>query len=646
MRRGRPQHQASVPQSQPKPSPSPLRTSGDPFAALDARADPVMSADDLSKRFPTLDQFSLLHESGNKFEFDQPATTRAPTEQISQQVTMALADEAFATVPPAPISRQQSPESSPERAPPVMRRIEAFETDKQRPQEWRPSSRRAESPRMPIEQPKPQRPAMVSQGTMTSPSASPKPPHDDFSRPIHRFLPSAAPPRSLSQPRVPEKQLPLRPTVSHTKRSSYLGQSVATPKSPASSRPSLEGRRPSAMELDDSTRSKSASARQRPSSVHVESNLDFLRDRESSRKSMDISRGPLQDQYRDGGLPPAVMDDDDAVLESTNLASDMDFLRAKEDEERRKDKRHSSGSRHIKRGSIPSISLSGTKNLLAGRFGEAFRKFESSEPEQRLGSDVDRIGQLSPIAGSVTTDHSHEHEEALDETEDVSPEIRRELERRRLSQEEKRVEQAAAEYRARLASGAHQKGGGLNRAATIQNKVQSLLKENNKPQVKTATGYGQYTSADLLPQQQASDAPRLSELPRTSNPVSVLRKPLPAAPLTSSQTVGRPPPDLAMSKTRLAPPAQPASAPPTQNPTQRTGQKPAAPPKPKNLQTGGSFDAPTSPAVAPGLALSSPTAEDWEETFSKRYPSLSGLEMVETEVGKPRGVVKAQVKEV
>jgi AP2-associated kinase len=34
----------------------------------------------------------------------------------------------------------------------------------------------------------------------------------------------------------------------------------------------------------------------------------------------------------------------------------------------------------------------------------------------------------------------------------------------------------------------------------------------------------------------------------------------------------------------------------------------------------------------PGEA-GTPQGEDWEANFSKRYPSLSGLELVETEIG-------------
>jgi AP2-associated kinase len=77
--------------------------------------------------------------------------------------------------------------------------------------------------------------------------------------------------------------------------------------------------------------------------------------------------------------------------------------------------------------------------------------------------------------------------------------MRRELERRRLSQEEKRVASAAAEYRLRVAergNGGRALGGREGtKAPVILNKVQSLLQENNKPSPKTASGYGRFTGS-------------------------------------------------------------------------------------------------------------------------------------------------------
>jgi AP2-associated kinase len=79
---------------------------------------------------------------------------------------------------------------------------------------------------------------------------------------------------------------------------------------------------------------------------------------------------------------------------------------------------------------------------------------------------------------------------------------------------------------------------------------------------------------------------------------------------------------------------------------QRLAQRPTAPPKPQVLRTG------------QGIALSGDTAtdgvqageaaspnDDWEANFSKRYPSLSGLELVETDMDS-RQKVSLRTREV
>ena len=310
-------------------------------------------------------------------------------------------------------------------------------------------------------------------------------------------------------------------------------------------------------------------------------------------------------------------------------------MRAKEEEDSAKKlhKRLSSSSKHGKRSSLPSLSLSGTKNLLAGRFGDAFRKFESNangpEARSRSPSPERAILNLTPIAGSEATERSDDGH-VFDETEDVSPEVRRELERRRLSHEERRVANAAAEYRKRMA----EKGDGgrdVTRAQTIQNKVQSLLNENEKPATKTATGYGRFTNSQIAPQAKLSDV----SLPdRFSSDVG-LRKVV-----SEGRGVSKGPVHVTATG-----PRQPPTGSGTL-PSQRLNQRPIAPPKPKTLRTGQAevthimaSDAPSSVGLGQGAN------EDWEANFSKRYPSLSGLEMVETEIDNPR-TTAVRTKEV
>ena len=264
--------------------------------------------------------------------------------------------------------------------------------------------------------------------------------------------------------------------------------------------------------------------------------------------------------------------------------------------------------------------MSGTK-LIAGRFGDAFKMFEGShehgrrrsheletEPERNGSPSRDRLNALTPIAGSEATDLSDDRLEIL-ETEDLSPEMRRELEKRQLEAEEKRVANAAVAYRQRLAArgGASAGGGGVQRAATIQDKVQSLMSENSRPAQKTAAGYGRYTTAQQPPSPlQQQHVERHQQLTKSiSNPTPVPPKPAAATAAAANYQ------------------AQAAAS-----------QRPSAPPKPQVLRTGPG----TKPAAAPSLAPRPPQAtesmspDDWEAKFNQRYPSLSGIEMVETDI--------------
>jgi AP2-associated kinase len=305
---------------------------------------------------------------------------------------------------------------------------------------------------------------------------------------------------------------------------------------------------------------------------------------------------------------------------ATNITSDVDFLKAKEEEKERKvhHKRLGSGSRHMKRTSLPSMGIAGTTKLLAGKFGDAFKMFESNDSgHHRQRSDSpsrDPINVLTPIAGSEATDLSDDRP-PFDEAEDLTPEMRRELEKRKLEAEERRVANAAAEYRQRLAArggggaGAGGGGGGSVKAASIQNRVQSLFGENDRPAQKTATGYGRFTESPAL--QETSDDGRSSQPSRTTSLPS-RGHPVAASAPTSAL-------DLTRSDLRA--------------------QRPIAPPKPKVLRTT-MEDAVSSTSQE---ATSPDVDEDWQASFSKKYPSLAGLEMVETAIEtKPTPTVRTR----
>jgi len=275
-----------------------------------------------------------------------------------------------------------------------------------------------------------------------------------------------------------------------------------------------------------------------------------------------------------------------------------------------KSRRSSSGNK--KRSSLQGM-MSNTKSLLGGRFGDAFRRFEAGGADARASSpsldDSPLRGRaLTPIAGSEATGTSgRSDDEAIDETQDLSPEVRRELERRRLSQEEKRVAAAAAEYRQRLATGgAPSAAAAIGRSSTIATRIQTLQDDSNRvPPPKTAEGYGRFTDATRPP----PDKPL------------VARKPVGVASVVKAASM----------------PTPAASAPPA---AQRTGgPRPSVAPKPVALRTGGGpLNALDGAAAQSGVAAADD--EDMEATFAKKFPGLADLEMEEMEIP-PRGAAAA-----
>lgn len=628
MRRGRPGKPQSSAHSSARPSPSPFRagsksSASDPFAALDGKK----TADEFSNRFPTLDQFDILHEKGDKFDF-QPAVkeTKSEDEDLSRRLTNALADDAFIRRP------------SPERQEPsaASRRLQASPVRSPNPEEV--SVRRS----TPLYQPTPKKPAMVSTGTMTSPSQTPRLQEPKPStRPIYRFPPSDEQ-RPSSQPRTEEepKKGPSPPLSKLRSETSSRLPSDRLTSQTNSARPSMETlRRPSGLEANDPVgRSKSAIPKGRPVSAQPGTRYDLPHHSAASRSSLDLSQ-----QYEDGAPLRSIRTEVEPDTEQANFSSELDYLRAKEEEEsnRKREKRSSGSHKHSKRSSLSSLSFSGGKNLLAGRFGEAFRRFESSNQDKPPTPSTEDTPQqqaaLVSNSDALDTAESPSYEDAdLDDIDrdDISPEMRRELERRRLSQEEKRVANAAAEYRRRVAEneGGGRAGGDGPRSRAIQNRVQSLLGESNKPPLppKTASGYGRYTdNAALRAKQNDTQSPTPGTLPISRTP----------GPVYGAHAGTTAPPD------RREGPSAPAGLPQPVNLTStgyssspRPASRPTAPPKPKNLRVGAQDTSRPSTGHdhSPSFQATPATpGDDWEANFSRRFPSLSGLEM-ETEIELPK----------
>lgn len=633
MRRGRP----TSTQHSTKPSPSP---SSDPFAVLDGGNKKGHGGDELSSRFPTLDQFSLLHEKSGKFEF-QPtvAETKASPDGLAQRVTNALADEAFTRPAPAPSTAAATSRSP---APALGAHGHVREASPMPSPDLRESARQ----QTPLHQPIPQKPAMVSTGTMTSPSPPPMSADKPAitARPIHRFPTITRGSRSVSHndhtmdiSSMSHDSVPTRKSFLLKRDSKHAASTEDLPIPPSSSRPSLEGQRPHyLMDFEDPlTRSKSANAKPRPASAYVSPKPDIYSDHDNARTSFEsgLSRSQFNE---DGFLRPAHAD-------RSKISSDIDFLRAKEEEQNRKrEKRMSTGSKHAKKSSFSSLSIPG-KGIFAGRFGEAFRKFETNGPEDQKNhseSPVDRV-HLTPIAGSEVADLSDDDRDRdlyddVDNRDDISPEMRRELERRRMSMEERRVIQAAAEYRARIAEkgegGGHTGGVQRTRSTSIQNKVQAFLRQQQEPPPpKTASGYGRYTEAEAASQAKQFEA----SLPDRPHP-GASRQDVPVSHEPRPQV---PPKDIHA----IRPPSSSAQF------TGRAASKPEPPPKPKSLRTTTFSDSPVADNDGQRYSMDrnqqTTPKDDWEHNFSRRYPSLSGLEMVETEIGLPK-VPAVRTKEV
>lgn len=667
MRRGRPT-KTEPEQRAPMQNSTPMDSINDPFEALDGKPPlaPTQGFEDVASRFPPLDEFSILHDPGSKFAFDnnsEPAT-RIPKD-IRERVTDALADDAFAR-PSVPHATASQPSRV---VRPDIRTNEAVDLSKLKSNQFSSTSKDIS-----------QRPLMVSTGTMTSYQATDNHPTVTLPpRPTSRFPPSEH--RSSSHPRGHSSPIPstdpsnaLEPLTVSNKRPGIL--------TTTSSRSSLEGQRSSLLSPGSTmSRSKSVSSRARPSSVYDERKDSVPRSRERSPENPHQTQ-PSVEKISTGYLQPDFPSDTENGTEAGRISSNVEFLRAIEEQDpsKRKEKRLSSGSKHTKRSSLPSISLSGTKSLLAGRFGEAFRRFEGGGPGP-LGPSPSRTDRdLAPIVGSEQTDsRSDDGYSALEETEAILPEVRRELERRRLSQEEKRVAAAGVAYRQMLAKSTDDIIRGVvappaevgqqqiitSRAASIQSKVKTLLDENGKASpTKPDEKFSRFPPLQQQPKPQMNQAGLgLSPRPRQQfSPVSHRKPPVinKRNSITSQSlpppppTLTKPSPDTSLPQHKSRPLSSSSSSPaPSPFPP-----RPNAPLKPHALRTTGtsrgeldsspsSFIKPTpignnkSPKHSSGIPDMAPTTsaaaaavskEDWEINFSKRYPSLSGLEMVETEI--------------
>ena len=625
MRRGRPTASPAPGAAQTKPPSQPSK--GDPFAALDSKPKAGGDPDEFSSRFPSLDQFSLLHDSGSKFDFDSASAPAPPPKKddAKQRAPEHLVDEVFAANRSPPTGGIGERPSSV--APAIASRVVSQHVEKISRNSSGPAKQdvsRAQS----IISSNPDLQAISTQttpkyvSTGTSTSDLPSLAAQSGLKPSYRVsaIQTSESPRStsLSRPSSTGPQRTESPEVMASVSARISSIQSEKARAPSASGASIEVTQPPEDLMDFPSRSSTLNVeapaqRQRPASTNFEATttMDFLREREISRPQSRVS-GKNSPHVPSPSLIPT---DDDHQPSPQPEADNLEFLRSMESGDASKDK-------STKRSSLGS--LSGGKGMLASKFGDAFKRFEGGQqPGARTPSPLkeDDRPDLTPIAGSVATDGGSDNGQPPQDLDALTPEMRREIEQRQLEEEEQRVKAAQEAYRNRVATGGAGHAGSRNttapaRASTIQNRVQNLLDEQKVSHVKkTASGYGKYSD--------------------DASAASKLEKPLPEVP--------RKP--LAASK----PPTKPiyggagsnagtASAPPT---LAANKPKPAAPKKPvhlNSLPTGqrspakSTQPAPNEQLIAvdlpgqPVLDMSAHEKDAYLEEFSQRFPSLSAME--------------------
>ena len=393
------------------------------------------------------------------------------------------------------------------------------------------------------------------------------------------------------------------------------------------------------------------------------------------------------------------------------IESNVDYLRSMEAYDHKRDRLHAKPTGG-KRSSM--TALTGTKNILAGKFGDAFKRFEAStggssssnnnnnnasaRSPSRTPSPLKQLersnntGNTNIHGGGGYNDDGggYDENEIPEVTDDMPPEVRREIERRRLSMEEKRVAAAGAEYRQRIArvdtgssihttihrtttgsyaaSGSGSNSvptpsmplpktmpksiGGMSRAVSIQNRVQNLLNEaqsSSTPVVRTAQGYGHFTDDGSNVGGNASDSsarstPTPSAMTSSASTMGrssfderpeVRRKPmLPPKPSAKPKPVhlNKPLPLIGKSQPANDAPARPGSPSQDYSPSRPVNARVSLP----NKSGASASQAPLMAVDLPGQpvleGMSLQDRDDYIQDFTRRFPSLTTIEMVERDL--------------
>lgn len=643
-----------------RPNPSPSRTpvpakvnSGDPFAALDSKAIAAAASvrraepDELSARFPRLDEFSLLQDQ-KTFDFDPTPVSPRPRRDLGAKVAERLADEAFASSrSPAPTTPVQRPHS----VAPISSRppldISQSTLDAKPLQKLVPLSAtqsgvsRAQSiitsnPELKAIANKTANSSYVSIGTMTeipTPERERQVDFDRSRRSLDAETPRATPRAAALTGQNAVKRISGGNWASANTRSSSV-QPRLSQSTVASSRTSLDILSSQEDLIDMRSSAGELGLKQRPvSSTFEPSTLEYLRERENASKPP--SRQSSTNRHSSWHLPLSSSNtgrnnnNDGGVSLKEQARSPRSFEVKDHDQDRL--------------GQKPEVTPPASKNLLAGKFGGAFKKFENNAPPEnesdfRPSSSGKEQGRrtLTPIQGSEAADdrsdtdgEGHGH---------MTAEMRREMERRQLEEEEARVEAAQAEYRRKVAEGGSPskarpgvgpKPMGAARAASIQNRVQSLLSEEQKPSnvPRTAHGYGKYTDSEPAPGEPEKPRPEVKRKPVVAaKPVVVDPRRSDSSLVDARQATGSTSASASVSGKSVAKPAAPKKPVHLNNIPTGGGRQTSSPTKERDEHSFERLIAIDLPGQ-PMLEMTANEREDYVEDFTKRFPSLSTIEL-------------------
>ena len=393
-------------------------------------------------------------------------------------------------------------------------------------------------------EPVPQRPTMVSTGTMTSPPPSP-PKKAIEPKPIPPFMALPSPKIHTSDPRSPglsSQRLSMQETEVRPHRTKsplpspakippqkeYLRSESPRPKSRGGY--NTEPRSPLGKGLP----------KPRPQSMYVDNDLEFLRSYDKQHLTLEKSHT--------GPSTPTSLPSSSSDIHQIDSELDLDYLRIKDEEnkstlhrqvsehlhrENSKEQMHhgrrssSSGpsvAKHSRQTSLGALS----KGIMAGKFGDAFRKFEGGFTHHETKQSESRIRAEKTLAKVSPEEEAIADEEGEDwrvETHDIPVKMKQHLsDTRRISAERdarpRTVIQGIPKFMPKPA-------GTNSRARMIQERMNDYLnaQAKEKPPPLTADGYGPYISDARAVRNPADEEKEVRKGPGIMPKPNVLRRP-------------------------------------------------------------------------------------------------------------------------